>query len=337
MIDTEMLFTLVALVLMWPALYVVVRVIANVHSVVANAHTRLRNKVNKCLSKEAQKVVAILFFGLAFTLLLMYIFGFFDKSLAHSIELATIAINNFITPTLLALSVFLLYKTWSTSKEDLKETKDILRKKEELDLLRSRIQLLNKTLDATPSDYLDFKSDLMVLNINSETNGIDFWNDLRPLLDRTKRLLSNEESLFIFDDARIFTALKAINTSLGSNAPTYRDIFSTPIKREPAVYMRLMRSGLEERTDEEIKRILSNLVRLLYKETYFAECRDNKDYEVEIAPIKHQDMLVKEMAISIIQLVKNSKYEGELFNEYRFHFSSLEFAGLQELTNFNSL
>ncbi|MCG7535467.1 hypothetical protein [Pseudoalteromonas sp. OOF1S-7] len=246
-------------------------------------------------------------------------------------------LNNMLTPILLLATIYLLYRTWLTSKQELADARDIMRKKEELELLRSRVQLLNKFLDTTPSDYLDFKADVMVLNINSETNGVGFLNDLQPLLNRTKRLLLNEESLFIFNDARVFTALKAINTSIGNNAPTYRDIFSTQIKHGSAVYMSRMRSGLEERTDEEIKLILSNLVRLLYKETYFAECRDNKDYDVNIEPIKHQDMLVTEMALSIIQLVKNSNYECELFNEYRFHFSSMEFAGLQELTNSNSL
>ncbi|WP_125718043.1 hypothetical protein [Pseudoalteromonas rubra] len=180
MIDAEMLLTLVAVVLIWPTLYVIIRIAANIKSIIINVYSGLRSKVDNCLSKEAQTVVAILLLGLSLTLLLMYTLGFFDKSFADSIELATIAINNFITPTLLALSVFLLFKTWSTSKEDLRETKDILRKKEELELLRSRIALLSKKLDSLPARQFSYWPRIALRELTKQhqvTDAIPLWQD----------------------------------------------------------------------------------------------------------------------------------------------------------------
>ncbi|MEC4091842.1 hypothetical protein [Pseudoalteromonas rubra] len=337
MIDTEMLFTLVALVLMWPALYVVVRVAAHVQSMVANVHTRLRNKVNKLRSEEARKVVAILVIGPAFTLMLMYILGFFDKSLVDSIELATIAINNFITPTLLALSVFLLFKTWSTSKKELDQTQTILRKKEELDLVRYRIGLLNQKLDSLPSRQFSYwvLSTLRELNNQHQVTYaihslLDALVNVEPKLVYQVNAIKSTENTYL--------SLCKIHELLKFPAPTIREIISSTLPHSLDAFLLLIVKEINEKTNEELKTIFNVFFKKLHHDACYSLVSFwNKHDLARGNTLMMQDIVVFEMSKNIDQLIADSKYTALLKDEYRFHFSSLEVEGLENISGQLSL
>ncbi|MCO7187603.1 MULTISPECIES: hypothetical protein [unclassified Pseudoalteromonas] len=247
-------------------------------------------------------------------------------------------LNNMLTPILLLATIYLLYRTWLTSKQELAQTQDILRKKEDLELLRSRIQLLNKNLDVTPSAYLDFKASVQVLKNNSETNESGFLDDLHSVINRVRGILLKDSAKPLRLDAHnTFDELIVLSASVGNKAPTFRDIFSMQSKHHATAYLRLMKSGLGDRKEEDIKRILNNLVLLLYKETYFSVVKEYKERNEVSDPSKYQDMLVAEMAANVRQLIENSDYEDVLSKEYQFHFTSVEFEGLKALADSNPL
>ncbi|KZN65476.1 hypothetical protein [Pseudoalteromonas luteoviolacea] len=92
----------------------------------------------KSLKKHQQSKTKLPYFITAFISLVLvaiyYIFNVAHGAFADKLEKSTITVNNFLSPFLLVLSVYLLYETLKTTRRELNETKDYLEKQKQKDL-----------------------------------------------------------------------------------------------------------------------------------------------------------------------------------------------------------
>ncbi|MEC4091853.1 hypothetical protein [Pseudoalteromonas rubra] len=100
-----------------------------------------------CTLSDLSKVALLFFMGFVLTAAALLLLRWAGKSFTESFELASIAVNNFLTPTLLAISIFLLYRTLSVTRTELNKTKKYLKKQEDKELFAIYVQELKTTAE----------------------------------------------------------------------------------------------------------------------------------------------------------------------------------------------
>ncbi|WP_125718039.1 hypothetical protein [Pseudoalteromonas rubra] len=116
-------------------------------------------------------------------------------------------------------------------------------------------------------------------------------------------------------------------------APTFREIISSTQPQSLGSFLVLIDKEINEKTEEELRTIFNVFFKRLLHDACYSMVRFwNEHDKARANSLMMQDIVVFEMSKNIEQLIADSKYAALLKDEFRFHFSSLEVEGLENLS-----
>ncbi|OCQ21925.1 hypothetical protein A7985_08945 [Pseudoalteromonas luteoviolacea] len=254
-------------------------------------------------------------------------------------ESAAIAINNYLSPILLILTVYLLFQTWKVSKKELNKTSVTLKMQTEaqqlegsLSLLRERIKTLKSVLNNPPSQLLVYCANFRLKELSSQSaNGL--------LLDEfAKCFLSKLPDDLIhlvpqLDPNKPFDFLDTLCRNFNVEPVTYNTIVSLYGKHTVDSYMKVV--NFKEFSHRELLASTRMLRELALHDSLkmYIMCESNP---LRIsAPLKQQEILAFNMLnsnLGIISAAENEKHKAILNEELIYSFTNAEYEGLKALS-----
>lgn len=135
-----------------------------------------------------QKEITLLLFFIV-SLFFIFIVFFSDEKSVYEMQIwidSATFINNFFTPLILTITLFVIYKTWQTSKSELEDSrKELVRSRKiqnsthTLELLRNRISILNSEMNKKIDEF-EVRNGCILLQIEviKKNLGTDLVNDI---------------------------------------------------------------------------------------------------------------------------------------------------------------